>query len=139
MNLGSSCMRRIVVALFSLSISTAAVSQEKVVVGYFGFEPDIITNTASPNADDLAAVRMRVQLMIEDETYMSIIEHHEPLLKSVLIKTVSKYDEKLIDSASGKEQIRRECVRNLQTAMKKETGKPLIRDVIFTFMIADPL
>ena len=132
-------MKYWLIVLVMLSHSAFALQNKVDTTGYFGFEPDIVTNTADVDSTNLAGVRMRVQLMLEDEVHLPLIEHHEPLLKSILIKTVSSFTEKVLDSASGKEQARRECLRNLQAALQKETGKPLIRDVIFTFLIADPL
>lgn len=134
-------LKNLLIILFLLVVSAANAQnkQEKDIVGYFGFAPDIVTNTLGENADNLGAVRMRVELMIDNEAYLPIIEYHEPLLKALLIKTVSRYEESVIDTASGKEQLRRDCLKTLQTAMKEETGKPLVRDVIFGFIIADPI
>lgn len=101
-------------------------------IAYFGLEPDIVTNYLGTNARKLGYVRITVELMLEDVEYLPIAEHHAPLLRATVIEIIGRQAEDKVKSLTGREEIRRACLEDLRTLMKKETGKELIKDLIFT-------
>jgi flagellar FliL protein len=111
-------------------VSTFAKSEETN-VGYFGFEPDIITNYVS-NKKNIGFVRITAELMINDVSNVGIIEHHSPLLRDAIIDVLIRQPEQKIKSMTGREEIRMLILDRLKELMKKETGQPLIRDLLFT-------
>lgn len=100
-------------------------------VGYYGFEPDIITNYVSVNQKKIGFVRVTVELMVEDVSYVSIIEHHSPLLRDAIIHILVRQPEQKIKSMTGREEIRVLILDKLRELMKRETGQELIRDMFF--------
>ena len=100
-------------------------------VGYFGFEPDIITNYVSVNNKKIGFVRVTVELMIDDVSNVAIIEHHTPLLRDALIDVLIRQPEQKIKSMTGREEIRVLMLDRLRELMQKETGKALVRDLFF--------
>lgn len=100
-------------------------------VGYYGFEPDIITNYVSVNQKKIGFVRVTVELMVEDVSYVSIIEHHHPLLRDAIINILVRQPEQKIKSMTGREEIRVLILDKLRELMKRETGQELIRDMFF--------
>ncbi len=113
---------------FSSSLKAETVTEN---VGYYGFEPDIITNYVSVNQKKIGFVRVTVELMIEDVSYVSIIEHHSPLLRDAIIHVLVRQPEQKIKSMTGREEIRVLILDRLRELMKKETGQELIRDMFF--------
>jgi flagellar FliL protein len=69
--------------------------------------------------------------MVEDVSYVSIIEHHSPLLRDAIIYVLVRQPEQKIKSMTGREEIRVLILDRLRELMKKETGKELIRDLFF--------
>jgi flagellar protein FliL len=116
--------------LFS-SLSIAAQSEPKEIV-YYGFDPDIVTNYISGNRRSLGYIRVTVELMIEDKAFLTDIEHHEPLILDIIYGVISKQPEDKIKSLTGREEIRLAILEKLQQAMKRESGKTMIRDLLFT-------
>ena len=114
---------------FSTSVKAADPESEN--VGYFGFEPDIITNYVSVNSKKIGFVRVTVELMIEDVSYVSIIEHHSPLLRDAIINILIRQPEQKVKSMTGREEIRVLILDKLRELMKKETGQELVRDMFF--------
>ena len=110
----------------------ANVAVKKFNVGYYGFEPDIITNYVSANARKVGFVRITVELMVEDVSYVSIVEHHSPLLRDAIIDVLLRQPEQKIKSMTGREEIRVMILDRLKELMEKETGRKLIRDILFT-------
>ena len=120
---------------FSLSLvllfTTQSHGSEPENVGYFGFEPDIITNYVS-NKKKIGFVRITAELMISDVNNVAIIEHHSPLLRDAIIDVLIRQPEQKVKSMTGREEIRMLILDRLKELMKKETGQPLIKDLLFT-------
>lgn len=123
-------------ALLLLLVSSVALAQQaapaKPKVVYYGFDPDIVTNYVTTGQKSLGYVRVTMELMIKDEKYLPIIEHHEPLILNAIVATFGKEPEDIIKSLTGREEIRLKILRNLNDLLKKETGVEAVQDVLFT-------
>lgn len=117
--------------LLLASLPALAQQQPKEIV-YYGFDPDIVTNYISGNRRSLGYIRITVELMIEDKSFLPAVEHHEPLILDIIYGTISKQPEDKIKSLTGREEIRLALLDKLQQAMKKEAGATIIRDLLFT-------
>lgn len=117
--------------LLLATLPTLAQQQPKEIV-YYGFDPDIVTNYISGNRRSLGYIRITVELMIEDKSFLPAVEHHEPLILDIIYGTISKQPEDKIKSLTGREEIRLALLDKLQQAMKKEAGATIIRDLLFT-------
>ena len=80
--------------LVSISLCSSVVAQEaaapaspKAKVVYYGFDPDIVTNYVTSGQKNLGYVRVTMELMIKDEKYLPLIEHHEPLILDAIVVT----------------------------------------------------
>lgn len=100
--------------------------------GYFGFEPDIITNYINPSAKKLGYVRITVELMLKDMENAEVVEHHSPLLRDAIVEIFSKEPEDRVKSLTGREEIRQKCIDKLKELLKAETGQEIVHDVLFT-------
>ncbi|AOT07209.1 flagellar basal body-associated protein FliL [Pseudoalteromonas luteoviolacea] len=101
-------------------------------VGYYGFEPDIITNYIGQSNKKLGYVRVTIDLMLDDIANIAVVEHHTPLLRDAIVQILSKEPEETIKSLTGREEIRQRCAAKLKTLLKDETGQEIIREVLFT-------
>ncbi|MDN3490314.1 MULTISPECIES: flagellar basal body-associated protein FliL [unclassified Pseudoalteromonas] len=119
--------------LFILLVSLTSLSaRAESTVGYFGFEPDIITNYIGPSSKQMGYVRVTVDLMLNKKSDIAIVEHHTPLLRDALVEILSKEPENKIKSLTGREQIRLKSAEKLKSLLKEETGHEIIRDLLFT-------
>lgn len=119
--------------LFILLVSLTSLSaRAESTVGYFGFEPDIITNYIGPSSKQIGYVRVTVDLMLNKKSDIAIVEHHTPLLRDALVEILSKEPENKIKSLTGREQIRLKSAEKLKSLLKEETGHEIIRDLLFT-------
>ncbi|GAB3001395.1 flagellar basal body-associated protein FliL [Psychrosphaera aestuarii] len=125
-------MLRILIAIIILTSSFGSqAADEKPNVGYYGFEPDIITNYVS-NKRRIGFVRITAELMIEDVQNVPVVEHHAPLLRDAIIDILIRQPEQKVKSMTGREEIRMLILEKLKELMEKETGHPVIKDLIFT-------
>ena len=122
----------ILISTLLLSLFGSFASRAETTVGYFGFEPDIITNYIGQSNKKLGYVRITVDLMLSDMANIAIVEHHTPLLRDAIVGILSKEPEENVKSLTGREEIRKRCAEKLKALLKQETGQEVIREVLFT-------
>ena len=120
---------RVLIAFFVL-INSHYIKAEST-VGYFGFEPDIITNYIG-GSKKVGYVRVSVNLKLIDVAHIGIIEHHTPFLRDSIIQVLSREPEEAIKSLTGRERIRKTCEEKVKKLLKLETGQEIIDKLIFT-------
>jgi flagellar FliL protein len=98
---------------------------------YFGFEPSIVTNYVAVKKK-MGYVRLTVELMIEDSSNYDVVEHHSPLLRDAIIDIIGQQPEAKIRSINGRHEIQRLCEEKVKLLLEQETGKPLIKKLLFT-------
>lgn len=97
---------------------------------YFGFEPDIVTNYVAVKKK-MGYVRLTVELMVPSAS-IEIVEHHSPLLRDAIIDIIGKQPEEKIKSIKGRSEIQLKCEEKVKALLIQETGKPLIKKLLFT-------
>ncbi|KZN33092.1 flagellar basal body protein FliL [Pseudoalteromonas luteoviolacea S2607] len=126
-------MVRVHLLLVALLVSTLSFKlKAESTVGYYGFEPDIITNYIGQSNKKLGYVRVTIDLMLDDISNIAVVEHHTPLLRDAIVQILSKEPEESIKSLTGREEIRQRCAAKLKSLLKDETGQEIIREVLFT-------
>ena len=98
---------------------------------YYGFEPQIITNYVTTKKK-MGYVRLTVELMISGPDNLEIVEHHAPLLRDAIINIIGTQPEEKIKSIKGRAEIQRLCEERVNKLLKRETGQPLIKKLLFT-------
>ena len=97
---------------------------------YFGFEPDIVTNYVAVKKK-MGYVRLTVELMVDGDN-LEIVEHHSPLLRDAIISIIGKQSEAKVKSVKGRSEIQLLCEEQVKELLTQETGKPLIKKLLFT-------
>lgn len=125
--------------MVSCFVGTAAIAQEtpaaapaKAKVVYYGFDPDIVTNYVTSGQKNLGYVRVTMELMIKDEKFLPMVEHHEPMILNAIVGVFGKESEDAVKSLTGREEIRLKILNSLNELMTKETGAAVVQDVLFT-------
>ena len=100
---------------------------------YYGFEPDITTNyIRDAEQFRMGYIRVAIEVMLDDNKYIDVIEHHSPVLRDAFLQIFSTATERQIKSLTGRDELRLDCLERAREIMRRETGQDLIRDVIFT-------
>lgn len=121
-------MKTAIILILVLLSSTFAKAAD---YAYFGFEPSIVTNYVAVKKK-MGYVRLTVELMIEDASNYEIVEHHSPLLRDAIINIIGQQPESKVKSINGRHEIQRLCEDKVKELLEKETGKPLIKKLLFT-------
>ena len=115
----------IVLSCFLTSLSIKASEY-----AYYGFQPDIVTNYVAVKKK-MGYVRLTVELMVKSDNLV-IVEHHSPLLRDAIIGIIGSQAEAKIKSIKGRSEIQLLCEEEVKELLTKETGKPLIKKLLFT-------
>ncbi|WP_395339102.1 flagellar basal body-associated FliL family protein [Ningiella sp. W23] len=101
-------------------------------IAYIAIEPDIVTNYAGNNTENLGFVRVTIEMMLEDPSLIPNLEHHMPLLRATAIEIIGAQPEQKVRSLTGREEMRRMLLKRFRDLMLRESGNETVRDVIFT-------
>lgn len=118
-------------SIFLMLVLLSSAATKAADYAYFGFEPSIVTNYVAVKKK-MGYVRLTVELMIEDSSNYEIVEHHAPLLRDAIINIIGQQPESKVKSINGRHEIQRLCEDKVKELLKKETGKPLIKKLLFT-------
>ncbi len=99
---------------------------------YIALDPDIVTNYAGDNSKKLGYLKVTVEVMLDNPEYIMAIEHHMPLLRATAIEIIGAQSEQKVRSLTGREEMRREIMNEFRGLLLRETGKEMVKDIIFT-------
>ena len=98
---------------------------------YHALDPDIITYYLS-DGKTLGYIRVTVELMAENEGDLKLLEQHDPLIRDAIIRLMGSKTADQIKSLVNREELRKECLTQVNELLVKETGKKAVRELIFT-------
>lgn len=107
------------------------VDPNKPMISYFSLDPELITNYITANGE-MGYIRIKIELMVNTAGDLALVQKHEPLIRDTINDVLGKETVERIRSLKGREQIRQECQDKVNEQLLKETGKTLVRELIFT-------
>ncbi len=108
-----------------------AVDPNKPVISYFSLDPEIITNYITAN-NEMGYIRIKIEIMVNTLGELELVKKHEPLIRDTINDVLGKETVEHIRSLKGRDLIRQECQDKVNERLQKETGKPIVRELIFT-------
>lgn len=98
---------------------------------YYTLDPEITTNIHT-QGQKLGYLQVRIDLMVTDKKNIAEIEHHEPLIRDIIIELVGKQTEDQVKVLAGREELRKTLLEELNNMLVAETGEAIIADLLFT-------
>ncbi len=119
--------------IFSQIFTPLALAEEEAEpkMGYFTLAPDLITNFVT-NGKHLGYIRVRIDILVNDNKELSNLEYHSPLIRHALVEVLGQQPEQRIKSLAGREEIRKESLIAINEVLLIETGKTFAADLLFT-------
>lgn len=104
--------------------------EERLPSAYLELAPDFILNIGEPDAGR-NYLKAEVTLRFEGEERMEKAAEHEPWLRHKLVMLLSGQPIDRVSSAEGQDELKQEALESLNELLERETGEPLIREVLF--------
>ncbi len=130
--------RHITALMFSFSLlvaPTLSFAEESApqthLFSYYTLEPELTTNFHT-TGKQLGYIRVRIDIMVAHDSYLPILQRHDPLIRDTAIALLGKQDESTIKSLAGREELRKAMLEELNALLLTETGKTIISDLLFT-------
>ncbi|WP_159657644.1 flagellar basal body-associated protein FliL [Vibrio atypicus] len=119
--------------VWTLLVSLPALAEEEGApqLAYFTLEPDLTTNFYT-KGNKLSYIQVRIDIMVANQADLATIELHQPLIRDAVIELLGQQSEDTITSLSGREDLRKTLVEQLNSILLPETGKTIIADLLFT-------
>jgi flagellar FliL protein len=123
--------------LLALSLVVTPFSSPKVEassdVFYIPMQPAFVTNYGGPGR--LKYMKVDMTLMVEGARSAQVVEQQRPLIRNVIVLNLARQNENNVVTASGQERIRQQILQVLQEALQRESGHPVVTEVLFTNFI----
>ncbi len=77
-------------------------------------------------------VQIKVQLMVRGSQHEEEAQYHSPLIESTLLSTFATATVEQLRSTNGRIELRKRATDDVQAALAKVVGSPVIEKVLFT-------
>ncbi|ORT51336.1 flagellar basal body-associated protein FliL-like protein [Vibrio sp. qd031] len=98
---------------------------------YYTLEPELTTNFHT-TGNKLGYIRVQIDIMVAHDSYLPILQLHDPLIRDTVVALLGEQDENTITSLLGREELRRTMLDEINAMLLVETGKTLVSDLLFT-------
>lgn len=102
-------------------------------VNYVSLYPPLVGNYDA--AGRLRYYKADIALRVVGAKAAETVKRHDPLIRNQLVMLFAQQTEEVLSSLDGKEQLRREALRQLRDLLSLETGKPLVEDLLFNNLV----
>ena len=103
-------------------------------IGYYAMDPEFVTNYQT-KGPALGYVRVKVELMVDNAADIALLKQHDPLLRDAITAILGAQVKDQVRSVAGREEIRKACKKQVEKLLYRETGREVIRDLIFTIYL----
>lgn len=118
----------------SLPFTSAAFAQAASgEVHYIPLEPSFVTNYGGPGR--LKYIKVDMTLMVDNLTASTAVQQHLPLIRNAVVLNLARQNENNVVTPTGQERIRQQVLQVLQETLQRETGQPVVNEVLFTNFI----
>lgn len=80
-------------------------------------------------------LQVQVTLMLRDDTAVPSIEVHQPSIRNKLVALFSGQVFEDLQTPEGKELLRQDALRGIQSVLEQEIGRPVVEQVLFTHFV----
>ena len=97
---------------------------------YYAFDPAFVVNFQDSSA--IRFLQVTIEVMSRDPVAIEAVKTHMPVIRNSLVLLFSSQTPENIMTREGKEKIRTDALKEIQTVMKEQTGSPSVEAVYFT-------
>ncbi|MDW6093501.1 flagellar basal body-associated protein FliL [Vibrio rhizosphaerae] len=99
-------------------------------VAYVSLPQPFVFNVSGDKRERM--VQIKVQLMVRGSQNENKARYHSPLIESSLLSTFASATVEQLRSPNGRIELRDRATKDIQTALTKAVGEPVIERVLFT-------
>ena len=100
---------------------------------YVAIEPALVTNYGGPGR--LRYMSVDVSLRVNGIKGEESVKHHMPYIKDAILNLFATQTNTTLDTAEGKEILRKETFEAVKSILLEEKEKSLLEDILFTSFV----
>lgn len=100
---------------------------------YVAIEPALVTNYGGPGR--LRYMSVDVSLRVSGVEGEHQVKHHMPYIKDAILNLFATQTNETLDTADGKEALRKETFEAVKSILLKEQKDSLLEDILFTSFV----
>ncbi|MDZ4261784.1 MAG: flagellar basal body-associated FliL family protein [Pseudomonadota bacterium] len=100
---------------------------------YFAFEKPFVVNFETESG--LRFLQVGVELMSYDPLAIEAVKTHTPVIKNNIILMFSNQSFESLSNRDGKDKLRDQTLKEIQSVMEKYFGKPGVEEIYFTSFV----
>lgn len=120
----------LIVPLRSLAGEEDSTVQQSI---YVAIEPALVTNYGGPGR--LRYMSVDVSLRVSGIEGEERVKHHMPYIKDAILNLFAIQTNATLDTAKGKETLRKETFEAVESILLEEKEKSLLEDILFTSFV----
>jgi flagellar FliL protein len=132
--------RRIALLLLLLGLPLGAAQAAKEYdpskISYMELRPALVGNYGEGARPKF--FKADVALRVIGTQNLARLEHHQPLIRNELIMLFAELGNNSMDTVEDKEALRQRALERVRKVIEREEGRPLVEDLLFTNLIAQP-
>lgn len=104
--------------------------KQKNTAEYYRMYPDFVTNLNTNNT--LTYVLIRVELAANGKENLQLVKDNEALLRDKIILLLNGKNKQDVARGENRKALKKQALLLIQETMTKETGKPIVTNLLFT-------
>lgn len=103
-------------------------------VSYVSLYPPLVGNYDSGD-NKLRYYKADIALQVVGSKAADEVKRHDPLIRNQLVMLFAQQTDTVLSTLDGKEQLRREALRQIRAVLTQETGSPVVDDLLFNNLV----
>jgi len=103
---------------------------------FYNLTPALVGNYGS--GPKLKYYKADIALMMTGKEAKERVEFHEPLIRNQLVMLFAQQTDETLAGVEAREKLRQEALKQVQSVVNQEEGKPLVEDLLFNNLIIQP-
>jgi flagellar FliL protein len=103
---------------------------------FYNLTPALVGNYGS--GPKLKYYKADIALMMTGKEAKDKVEFHEPLIRNQLVMLFAQQTDETLAGVEAREKLRQEALKQVQSVLTQEEGKPLVEDLLFNNLIIQP-
>ena len=102
---------------------------------YYELKPSFVTNFGDASTKKIKFVKTDISLRVFGDEALKVIMAHDALIRHQVVMLLSKQTEETMAVIDGQEKLRLQILDQVKAALKQETGKEQVDDLLFTTFV----
>ncbi len=128
-------MARLIILVISIFMAFTVLAVDSG-AQYVHLQPAFVLNYGNNTKGRMKYIRTDVALRVVGAEAAGKVNHHQAYIRNQMVLLLSQQDDKTVNNAQGREQLRQVALEEVRALMSELEGQPYIEDLYFQNFVA---